>query len=208
MLAVTGVIFAGVQGALLWFVFRYRESNSPRGFYIHGNRTIEIVWTLIPALILIVIGFSSQKIWAEIKTSFPNTADTVFIRIQAEQFAWNIQYPGPDKKFDTADDIRNLNQLHIPVGRPVRITLTSSAKEAAPAVIHSFFLPEFRLKQDVVPGMPVDVWFQAAKTGNFEIACAEFCGLGHYRMKGFLTVHEPAAYETWLTGQQPEAAAA
>lgn len=201
ILVITGALFAGVQGMLLWFIFRYRASRHPKSFYTQGSRTAEIIWTLVPALILVALAFSGQKVWAEIKSYLPNTADTVKVRIQAEQYAWNIQYPGPDGKFDTADDIRNINQLHIPAGRPIQATLTSIEKEGNPAVIHSFFLPEFRLKQDVVPGMAIDVWFQATRTGKYEIACAEFCGLGHYRMKGFLTIHTPKGYEAWLKEQ-------
>ncbi len=202
ILAVTGFLFILVQGALILFIFRYRASAHPKSHYTHGSKTAEIVWTLLPALILLMIGFSGQKVWKEIKGVFPAGADTVKIQIQAEQYAWNIQYPGPDGKFDTEDDLRNLNQLHIPAGKPVRITLTSIEKPGKPAVIHSFFLPEFRLKQDVVPGMPVDVWFEAKKTGKYEIACAEFCGLGHYRMKGFLTVHTPEEFGSWMSDQE------
>jgi cytochrome c oxidase subunit II len=207
MLAVTAVLFAAVQGALVWFVFRYRASNHTKGFYIRGNAKVETVWTLIPVLILAVMGFASQKLWSEIKSQTADPAGTVLIRIQAEQFAWNIQYPGADGQFETADDIRNLNQLHIPANRKVRITLTSVEKPGKPAVIHSFFLPEFRLKQDVVPGMATDVRLEARKTGQYEIACAEFCGLGHYRMKGFLTVHKPDDFDAWLRAQPAGAAA-
>ena len=111
----------------------------------------------------------------------------------AEQFAWNVSYPGPDGLVDTADDIRTINQLHLPVGVPVRINLR--AKD----VLHSFFVPEFRLKQDAVPGMENSVWVEATKAGQYEIRCAELCGLGHYRMKGFVTTEPLADFETWLT---------
>jgi cytochrome c oxidase subunit II len=201
ILGVTGVIFFGVQGTLIYFLIRYRGRDNAKGHYTHGNALVEIIWTAIPTIILIVLALMGQKVWAEVKSTLPADPDTVPIRIQAEQFAWNIQYPGPDGKFDTADDIKNINQLHIPVGRPVRVTLTSIEKEDKPAVIHSFFLPEFRLKQDVVPGMAIEVWFEAKKTGQYEIACAEFCGLGHYRMRGFLSIHSPEGFEAWLREQ-------
>ena len=201
ILWITGIVFFLVQGTLIYFIIRYRGREGAKGFYTHGNTKVEIVWTIIPAVILIVLALMGQGVWEEIKSTLPSGPETVHIRVQAEQFAWNIQYPGKDEKFDTADDIKNINQLHIPVGRPVRVTLTSIEKEDNPAVIHSFFLPEFRLKQDVVPGMAIDVWFEAKKTGKYEIACAEFCGLGHYRMRGFLAIHSPEGFEAWLREQ-------
>ena len=201
ILAVTGIIFFGVQGILLWFILRYRSRPAAKGYYTHGNTQVEIIWTIIPAVILIILALMGQKVWAEVKMALPIDPNTVQIRIQAEQFAWNVQYSGVDGKFETPDDIRNINQLHIPVGKPVQVTLTSIEKEDKPAVIHSFFLPEFRLKQDVMPGMAIDVWFEAKKTGKYEIACAEFCGLGHYRMRGFLSIHSPEGFEAWLAEQ-------
>lgn len=201
ILAITGIIFIGVQGTLVYFIFKYRAGAHPKSEFIQGSKRAEIIWTVIPTLILAALAFLGQGIWQDIKQKFPDTADTVKIRVMAEQYAWNIQYPGPDGNFDTADDIKNINQMHIPSGKPVRVTLSSVEKEGLPAVIHSFFLPEFRIKQDSVPGMEIDVWFQATRPGNFEIACAEFCGLGHYRMKGYLTVHTPEDYQKWLSEQ-------
>ena len=129
--------------------------------------------------------------------------EAVEVQVTGEQFAWNFRYPGPDGKFDTADDIVTLNQMHFPVGKPVIVTLTSKD------VIHSFFLPEFRVKQDAVPGMKTRIWFEGNRVGHWEIACAELCGLGHFRMKGFISVDTPADYEKWLAeqaaAQAPEA---
>lgn len=199
ILAITGVIFIGVQGTLLVFLFRYRARKGVKASYTHGNNRLEVIWTVIPAVILVFLTIWSQKIWTQIKSAPPPEA--IPIEIQAEQFAWNIRYPGPDKTFGTSDDIKTINQLHIPAGRPVRVRLTSVGKDGKHPVIHSFFLPEFRLKQDVVPGMAIDVWFEATRTGRYEIACAELCGLGHYRMKGFLNIHSPEGYEAWLKEQ-------
>ena len=201
ILWITGIVFFAVQITLVFFLVRYRSRPDNKAHYTHGNSTIEIVWTIIPAVILLILAVMGQKVWAEIKTIMPADSKAVQIHIQAEQFAWNIQYAGPDGKFNTPDDIKNINQLHIPVGKPVRATLTSIEKEDKPAVIHSFFLPEFRLKQDVVPGMAIDVWFEANRTGKYEIACAEFCGLGHYRMRGFLTIHSQKGFDEWLKEQ-------
>ena len=118
-----------------------------------------------------------------------------------KQFEWNITYPGADGRLGTADDFVKRNQLHIPVNTKVRATLESED------VIHSFFLPNFRLKQDAVPGMRIPIWFDATKTGTWEIACAELCGLGHYRMKGTVTVHTAEEFNTWQAQQAATAAA-
>ncbi len=203
ILVLTSVVFFAVQGTLIVFAVKYRSRPGAKAYYTHGSHTVEIIWTLIPTIILVILAFMGQGVWAEVKMNMPASEKAVDIRIQAEQFAWNVQYPGPDGKFDTADDLRNINQLHIPVGKPVRAMLTSIDQPDKPAVIHSFFLPEFRLKQDVVPGMGIDVWFEATRTGKYEIACAEFCGIGHYRMRGFLTIHSPEGFKAWLTEQSP-----
>lgn len=200
ILWITGSLFIFTQGFLIYFLFRYRARKNRGAHYTEGHAGLEIVWTLIPLLIVTWLAFQSQNLWSEVKSIPADTPDTLHVRIQAEQFAWNVHYPGKDGKWDTADDVISINQMNIPVDRPVRVTLTSIEKEDKPAVIHSFFLPEFRLKQDVVPGMAIDVWFKARRTGKFEIACSEFCGLGHYRMKGFLNIHTASGFEKWLQG--------
>ena len=112
-------------------------------------------------------------------------AGDVVVRITAKQFNWNFTYPGPDGKFGTADDVTSENDLHVPVGKVVRFELQSED------VIHSFFVPDMRLKQDVVPGRTIRGWFEATKTGIYEIACSELCGFGHYSMHGNVIVQTP-----------------
>ena len=179
------------------FIIRFRRRSdtpeSAEGPQVHGNTRLEVIWTIIPAVICVVLALLSRRSWAEIKQMMPK--DAMQIEITGEQFAWNIRYAGPDGKLGTADDVVTLNQLHFPVGRPVVATLRSKD------VIHSFFLPEFRVKQDAVPGMSTRIWFDAMRVGHWEIACAELCGLGHYRMKGFVTVESPEEYEKWLKEQ-------
>jgi len=193
ILWITGIIFLVVEALLLLFVFRYRHREGRRARYTHGNNRVEVIWTIIPAFICVVLALLSRRSWADIKQNMPKEA--IPVEILAEQFAWNIRYAGPDGKLGTADDIVTLNQLHFPVGRPVVATLRSKD------VIHSFFLPEFRVKQDAVPGMSTRIWFDAMRVGHWEIACAELCGLGHYRMKGFVTVETPEEFEKWLAEQ-------
>jgi len=204
---ITGVIFVIVELLLLFFLWRYRHRPGRVATYTHGNNRLEVIWTIIPALICVMLALLSRRIWDHIKENMPH--DAVEIQVTAEQFAWNIRYPGPDGKFGTADDVTTLNQLHVPVGKPVIVTVTSKD------VIHSFFLPEFRVKQDAVPGMHTRIWFEGNKVGHWEIACAELCGLGHFRMKGFITVDTQEDYQKWLaeqaaaqTAEAPAAAAA
>ncbi len=205
ILWITGIIFVIVEALLVFFVIRYRHKEGHRAHYTHGNNRLEVIWTIVPAVICVVLALLSRRLWADIKQRMPE--DAMQIEVTAEQFAWNIRYPGPDGKFGTPDDIVTLNQLHFPVSKKVVVNLHSKD------VIHSFFLPEFRVKQDAVPGMTTKVWFDAAHVGHWEIACAELCGLGHYRMKGFLTADSPEDYAKWLAEQaaagtpQPAAAA-
>jgi len=190
VLWITGVVFVLVQATLLGFLVRYRQRAGRRASYIHGNTLVEIVWTIIPALILIVLTFHSQQVWSQIRGT-PPPAD-LQLEITAEQFAWNIRYPGPDGVLNTPDDITTINQLHLPLQQTVLIHLKSKD------VIHSFFVPQFRMKLDAVPGLTGRLWVSTTKAGNFEIACAELCGLGHYRMRGFVTVESPEAFQQWL----------
>ena len=224
------VLFVGWGVFFIYTLIRFRASKNPKADY-HGVKShfssyLEIVIAVIEVGLLFGFAF---PIWASRINDVPKGPDTVQIRVVAQQFAWNIHYPGPDGVFGKSsvdlvdeaenpigldrsdefakDDIFTVNQLHIPVNTPINISLSSKD------VLHSFGLPEFRVKQDAVPGMAIPVWFEATMTTEeflettkgsaregkgFEIACAQLCGLGHYRMKGFLTVHENEGYAAWL----------
>ncbi len=199
ILWITGIIFVVVEALLLFFLFRYRHREGRKAHYTHGSNRLEVIWTIVPAVICVVLALLSRATWADIKQHIPK--DGVQIEVTAEQFAWNIRYAGPDNQIGTADDVLALNQLHFPVGQPVVVTLHSKD------VIHSFFLPEFRVKQDAVPGLSTRIWFEGTRTGHWEISCAELCGLGHYRMKGFVTVETPEEFHKWLADQAAEAGA-
>ena len=211
-------LFLGWGAFFTYTLIRFNRRAHPKADYTgvtsHVSSKIEIAVVIIEAVLL--IGFSIP-FWAKHIDAFPTRTDTVELRIVAEQFAWNVHYPGKDGKFgktnpkfmdpqnnpvgiDTSDpnakdDIVTINQLHLPIGRPTIIHL--STKD----VIHCFALPLMRVKQDVIPGMSIPVWFTPVKTGNFEIACAQLCGIGHYRMKGFMTIHTPEEYDKWLSEQ-------
>jgi len=184
--AITGIL---VFVALIAFLIMYRDRPGRRATYTHGNTTLEIVWTIVPALILVVLTFLSVPAWSKIKMSVPPT-DFV-VQVTAKQFNWQVAYPGPDGKFGTEDDKRFLDEMHVPVGKPIRVILKSQD------VIHSFFVPSFRIKQDAVPGREIVAWFDAMKPGKYEWPCAELCGFGHSGMKGWVYVHSADDYAKW-----------
>jgi len=211
-LAVTGVVFIATNLLLAWFGWQYADRpGAPAPAYWHDNPRLEWTWTLVTAGIMFVFLFNALGLWAQITRTPP--ADALVIEVTGQQFAWNARYPGKDGVFgktdarlvdpgafnfigidksdpNAADDIvLPQNQLYLPLGRPVRIEVRSLD------VIHSFFLPNFRVKQDAMPGMTVETWFTPTKTGDFEIACAQHCGLGHYRMRGQVHVVEAADFD-------------
>ena len=186
---ITAATFILVTVLMIVFLVKYREQPGRRAIYTHGNTTLEIIWTIIPAAILIVLSFMSVSTWAKVKRSVPPT--DFEIQVTAKQFNWEVVYPAADAKFGTPDDVSFDNDLHVPVNKVVRIHLSSRD------VIHSFFLPNLRLKQDAVPGRTILVWFEATKPGKYELPCAELCGFGHSGMKGWLYVHTPEEYAKW-----------
>ena len=199
-------------------LWRFRKKNHPvanhKGVESHFSSVIEVM--VVVAEVVLLVGFSIP-FWAKQVNAFPQRKDIVEVRVVAEQFAWNVHYPGLDGIFGRTDlkffnkqsnplgldpkdpngkdDVTTINQLHLPIGHPAIIYLTSRD------VIHSFSLPVMRVKQDVIPGMSIPTWFTPTKTGKFEIACAQLCGLGHYRMKGYLTIHTREEFEQWLKEQ-------
>jgi cytochrome c oxidase subunit 2 len=150
---------------------------------------LELIWTIIPAIVFVGIWFVSKTTWADIKGQSPPPEAQV--RITAKQFGWTFAYPGPDGLFDTTDD-KTDKELNVPVNKVVRVHLRSDD------VIHSFFVPSFRLKQDAVPGREIQVWFKATKPGRYELPCAELCGPGHSGMVGWVNVYSEADYQKWI----------
>jgi cytochrome c oxidase subunit 2 len=226
-------LFLGWGAFFTYVLWRFRAKRHPaadaRGVTSHTSTWLEGAVAVAEAILL--IGFSIP-LWADRVERFPAPADSTQVRVVAEQFAWNIHYPGPDGVFgrtdvklvDTQsnplgldredpaakDDVTTINQLHLPVGRPVLIQLSSKD------VIHSFGLNEMRVKQDAIPGTMIPVWFvptvtteeMRARRGNpefsYEIACAQLCGLGHYRMKGYMTIHTAEEFQKWMDERQAE----
>jgi len=220
VLIVTGIAFIGVQGVLGYFVARYGSQGTERAGYWHDNPKAEAGLLIGTAVILTVLVFMGQKVWASIYfTDAP--ADAMEVHVTGEQFLWTFHYPGADGVFGRTDpklmtgtntigldrkdpaakdDIVSAD-MHMVLNKPVKIRLRSKD------VIHSFFLPRMRYKQDAVPGMSIQVWMTPTKTGKFELACAELCGLGHYKMRGFVYVDQSEQeLNNWLKGQLAEQA--
>ncbi len=193
ILVITGIAFVVVEVGLVVFAIKYRARPGRKAQYIEGSTRAEIVWTTVPAVTLVIIGLMSGGVWNHIKGRNSVPPNAIPYGVHVKQFEWNFTYRGPDGQLGTGDDFTLRNQLHIPVNQPVELRLI------AEDVIHSFFVPAFRVKQDAVPGMDIEVWFEATEVGEYEIACAELCGLGHYRMRATVMVHSAEDYQQWLS---------
>lgn len=191
---ITAVSCVAVLLGMVYFVFKYRARPGGRSIYTHGNTTLEIIWTIVPTLVFVMIGVMSASVWGDVKGSIPET--DLEVMVEGSQFNWTMTYPGEDGRFGTEDDYKQENLLIAPVDRPVEVILT--AKD----VIHSFFVPQLRLKQDAVPGREIRVWFEATRTGEYEIPCAELCGFGHSNMKGKLTIQTVQEFEAWASDKK------
>lgn len=199
ILFIGGFWFLLTEAIIIYSIIHYRRREGRRASFIQGEKRAELKWILIPTVIILIldlgIDLAGGKVWDKIKTEVP--AGDVRVQVTGKQFNWVITYPGPDGTFGTADDLTEMNELNVPVGKTVRVTLTSED------VIHSFFVPVLRLKQDALPGREIPVWFEVTEPGRYEIACAELCGFGHYTMRGFLIVHTSGEYENWVKEHWP-----
>ena len=214
------VLFIGWGAFFIFVLFRFRKGANPRASYTGAKgkfaKSTEVLVAIVE--IVLLVGYAIPA-WATRVKAFPSESEAVVVRVVGEQFAWNIHYPGPDGKFgrtdiskvtadnplglDRADpaakdDVTTINQLYLPINRPVLVHLSSKD------VIHSFGLIEMRVKQDAIPGMTIPVWFVPSRLGEYEIACSQLCGLGHFRMRGFITVQSEADFKKWFDDQQKE----
>ncbi|MCI0526296.1 MAG: cytochrome c oxidase subunit II [Nitrospira sp.] len=196
---ITGVWFFLTYGAIILFLIKYRRREGQKAIYIHGNNFAQVVWILVPALIVLIldlwIDFHGAEVWAKVKIDAPPS--DLRIQVTGKQFNWEVVYPGPDGELGTVDDLQMENELHVPVNQVVRVALKSHD------VIHSFFLPHLRLKQDTLPGRTIEAWFEATKPGRYPLPCAELCGFGHSGMEGFLIVHSTEDYQKWIEEHWP-----
>jgi cytochrome c oxidase subunit 2 len=207
------VLFVGWGAFFIYVLFRFRRGANPTASYAGAkgkiSKGLEVGIVVVEAILL--IGYAIPA-WAT-RLDFPSQDEALVVRVVSEQFAWNIHYPGADRVFGRTDismvaadnplgldrsdpaardDIATINQLTLPVNRPVLVQLSSKD------VIHSFGLFEMRVKQDAVPGMEIPVWFIPSVEGQYEIACSQLCGLGHFRMRGFVTITDEAGYQNFL----------
>jgi cytochrome c oxidase subunit 2 len=221
------VAFVIISLAMFWFIFKYRYDKNRRAEYIADNHILEIVWTIVPAIVLALLIFTGLKAWNDI--TGPASKEAEVIELVGQQFAWTARYPGTKdnllghhnyKLIDASnefgldltdknsyDDFKSL-ELHLPKGK--EILLKIRAKD----VLHSVFLPHFRVKMDAVPGMLTTFKFIATKTTqemrdetgnskfNYEMACTEICGKGHFSMRFLVVVDEPEVYEKWKSSQE------
>jgi cytochrome c oxidase subunit II len=231
------ILFVGWGSFFVFALVRFRRSRHPVANYTgvrsHTSRYLEIGVAVVEMTLLFAF---SIPIWAARVDHVPPEGEALVVQVTGEQFAWNVHYAGPDGKFGRTDiklvdlqsnplgldrsdpaakdDVTTLNQLYLPVNRPIIVKLRSKD------VIHSFNIPEFRVKQDAIPGFTIPTWFVPnvttaemwTRTGNpefqYEIACAQLCGLGHYRMRGFVTVLSAADFQKWMADKVKEQGAA
>jgi cytochrome c oxidase subunit 2 len=199
-----GVWFIAAEAMFFWLIFRFRAKPGVAGQYVTGKEKHLKRWLNWPhTLILIcdvVIIIAAVRVWVKIKQTLPPADATV--RVTAQQWAWTFADPGPDGKIDTADDVRTTDELHLEVGKTYHYLLESKD------VLHSFFVPAFRAKQDAIPGRTYTGWFTTTKTGRYDILCAEICGMGHGVMGATLVVETPEAHAAWLRAHAGDGALA
>ena len=215
---ISGIIFVLAQVALGVLLFRFRDRGG-RSVYSHGNNSLEVLWTVVTAVIFVGLAYMGRTAWANLHFMGPEPG-ALQVEATGAQFEWQFRYAGADGKFGTTDPKRisesagnplglDLNQaeakddvvmpvMAIPVNRPVEVVLR--AKD----VIHDFFVPQLRIKQDAVPGLAIHIHFTAEKVGEYEVACAELCGLGHYKMRSTMTVMSEEDFQKWLKDNGPK----
>lgn len=184
LVIVSVLITLGIGLALLYLGIRYRRKreDEPPPEEIHGSNLLEITWSVIPLILALVMFFWGAHVFFKMRMV---PADAMEILVTGKQWMWKMQHPNGK---------REINDLHVPLGQPIRCTMTSED------VIHSFYIPEFRVKQDVLPGRYTSLWFTPTKVGTYHLFCAEFCGTEHSRMGGRVYVMTPSEYEAWLEG--------
>jgi len=219
---IMGIVFVAAQFSLGYVVWKYRESSSSAPVsYSHGNTTLEVVWTLLTTVLFIGLNLMGSSVWASQRFD-PAESGAVQVEVTGMQFAWYFRYPGPDGKYgktsanlmdpsaggEAAVGLSNTDPaakddvvtgtMYLPVNREVDLSLR------AVDVIHSFFVPNLRFKQDAVPGLNIHMHFKPTEIGEYEIACAELCGLGHYKMHGMVHVVSQEDFDKWLAAREAE----
>ena len=219
---IMGIVFVAAQFALGYVVWKYRETpNSPPVSYSHGNTTLEVTWTLLTTVLFVGLNLMGSTVWASQRFD-PPEAGAVQVEVTGMQFAWYFRYPGADGTYartkpslmdpsaggeaavgldpndpSSKDDVVT-GTMYLPVNREVDLSIRSVD------VIHNFFVPQLRFKQDAVPGLNIHMHFKPIEIGEYEIACAELCGLGHYKMHGVVHVVSQEDFDKWLAAREAE----
>jgi cytochrome c oxidase subunit II len=222
ILFLTGAVFVATQVVYIFFLIKYRARRGIQATYSHGNNRLEIIWTAIPTAIFIGLWGYSNHLWSDVLHS-PPPSNSLEINVAAYQFGFSFQYPGADEKLGKSEArlVSNDNMfgndpndpdvkdnftssiLELPVNRPIHVRLTSKD------VIHAFYVPQFRLYQDILPGRIIDwVWFTPTKIGSYQLACSQLCGSGHYNMKAQIEVVSEADFEKWYNEKAKAASSA
>lgn len=202
ILVIVAVTFVGTSAALGYALWKGATIKpDEKVWFSHGSHSLEVIWTIVPAAVLLFIALYQLDVWAAYRIrGFVKDEDgkpkqiTAVAEVTARQFEWRIRYPARGKKLlptPQPDDIYSVNELHVPTGDLVSITLRSDD------VQHAFFLPELRVKQDAVPSKLIPVWFDALKPREYEMLCAELCGWGHYKMKAKLVAQSKEDFDAW-----------
>ena len=200
IMIITGIVFVLTEGILVYFLIKYRKKEGRKAHYTHGSHKVEMIWTIIPAIVLAAIVVVQVGPWMDIKTAggLPtDDPDAIEIHVLGKQFEWYFRYPGPDGEWGTTDDFV-WNRMVVPEATNIIIRMRSLD------VLHSLYFPNLRWKQDLVPGLTMSGWFKtkpgtSGDTGKreFAIACAELCGSGHHKMSGVLEVRSKDSFATW-----------
>ena len=193
------VWFVATEGIFFWLILKHRKKPGQPSQYITGNEKNLKMWIGIPHVFILIfdvwIVWVAVGVWNDVKIQSPPAEAT--IRVTGQQWAWVFQHPGPDNALDTADDIEMLDELHVEVDRTYHFQLESRD------VLHNFSVPVFRLKQDAIPGRRITGWFEPTAVGQYDIQCAEICGIGHGVMFGRIFVESAADHATWMAANAP-----
>jgi cytochrome c oxidase subunit 2 len=213
---ITLAIFFLTYGLLVYVLVKYRQKPGVKASGSHGNNMLEFTWTILPTFLFAGLGIYTDNAWEVTKNEQRIPKPDIEIEVLGKQFNWMFRYPGADgvlgkqsPKFRTVDnpfgldandpnavdDIIMENEFHLPINKNILVRLSSVD------VLHSFFLPNFRVKQDALPGNWMKVWFNGIKAGKYELACAELCGASHYNMRGVLFMHAQQDYNTWYDAE-------
>lgn len=204
ILWLTGFWFVLSEGIFFWLIWRFRKKEGVPGEYISGEEAYQKKWITYPHFAVLVcdvfILYFAMTTWYHVKQHLPEPDQTV--RIIGQQWTWTFVHPGKDGKIDTADDITKVNELHVKVGDTYHYKLESRD------VMHSFSVPVFRLKQDAIPGRVITGWFSATGEGEYDIQCAEICGIGHGLMGARIFLESGEKHAAWIEDNSPTMLAA